>query len=197
MNFKGLPKHFLQVSLSLVQHQRLESTGCRQRTSSSLSSQPMHPLWTVAVSRPSIMHQCYLFTIIAKVLYHIRYNRHFNCSQCCLCTQLTLVSHSNAIVFTALPVLPFDNPNYLFQNAYEATAPCNGTNVACCGGVGHTMLNNATTYDGYTLDYNSDGFSFFSLNATVRYLRLYHAWASINHIVRCWIPISWLLLLKE
>ena len=67
----------------------------------------------------------------------------------------------------ALPVLPFDNPDYLFQNAYEATTPCGGKNVVCCNGVGHTMMNNATKYDGYTLDYNSDGFKFFSLNAVV------------------------------
>ena len=68
----------------------------------------------------------------------------------------------------ALPLLPFaGDPTFEFQNAYEAIVPCGGSNTACCNNTGHTMLNNATTYDGFSVNYNSVGFTYFNLNALV------------------------------
>ncbi len=76
----------------------------------------------------------------------------------------------------ALPLFPLNSassPNPVFQSAYEAAVPCGTANALCCNGVGRLLANNGTSYDGYSIAYNSAAFALFSLNASVRYPNLF------------------------
>ena len=70
-----------------------------------------------------------------------------------------------------LPLFPLtsaSSPSPVFQSAYEAVVPCGTASSLCCSGVGRLLAHNGTSFDGYSIAYNSAAFALFSMNASVR-----------------------------